>query len=100
MLSMHMKCKVHTVLSILTLCKTSLLVQVFMEHIDLCLRRKFYLLFTGLHLGGGERGHLPPLKTGWPLGYVVCIVTYIILKRFMNHMMSHHSYLIKIKFLH
>ena len=28
---------------------------------------------------GGERGHCPPLKTGWlPLGYVACIVTYII----------------------
>ena len=56
---------------------------------------------TGLHLGGGARGAFAPPKNKMaPLGYVVCIVTYTILKRFMNHMMSHHSYLIKIKFLH
>ena len=55
---------------------------------------------TGLHLGTVRGGICPPWKQDGPLGYVVCIVTYIILKRFMNHMMSHHSYLIKIKFLH
>ena len=53
---------------------------------------------AGLHLGRRE-GAFAPLKTEWPPD-VVCIVTYIILKRFMNRMMSHHIYLIKIKFLH
>ena len=47
--------------------------------------------YAGLYLGGRE-GHLPPENRMAPLGYVVCIVTYIILKRFTNHMMNHHNY--------
>ena len=47
------------------------------------------IIYAGLHLGGQE-GYLPPENRMAPLGYVVCIVTYIILKRFMNHIMSHH----------
>ena len=49
---------------------------------------------------GARGGIYPPENRMAPLGYVMCIVTYIILKRFMNHMMSHYRYLIKIKFLH
>ena len=58
------------------------------------------LSYAGLHLGEAKGGICPPENRMAPLGYIVCIVTYIILKRFMNHMMSYHSYLIKIKFLH
>ena len=63
--------------------------------ISLCELNLFNLVLyiAVLHLGGREGAFAP-------LGYVVCIATYIILKRFMNHMMRHHSYLIKIKFLH
>ena len=48
----------------------------------------------------GREGAFAPPENRMALGYVVCIITYIILKRLMKHMMSHHSYLIKIKFLH
>ena len=61
--------------------------------ISLCNLLNLVLYIAVLHLGGREGAFSP-------LGYVVSIVTYIILKRFMNHMMSHYSYLIKIKFLH
>ena len=77
---------------------------------------------SGLNLGGPE-GAFASLKTGWPPWAMLCVLLLIIvtqnyvammthhhevhesfknnnLKRFMNHMMSHHSNLIKIKFLH
>ena len=43
--------------------------------------------------GGREGAFAAPENRMALLGYIVCIVTYIILKKFMNHMMSHHSYL-------
>ena len=53
---------------------------------------------AGLHLGEAREGICPPENRMAPLGSVLCIVTYIIFERVINHM-SHHCYLIKIKFL-